>query len=126
MILVNVRPTKEAGLWVVEVQNGKTAYRTEPLNDIKIEKVVNHVVMGMIASRGRNEPLLKHAIPDPIELTKPLTDGIGLSDNHKDFILVKKGKVQVLETGLAYQIAYQLMTRVGKAVMARTHLKGEW
>jgi hypothetical protein len=124
MLLLNVR-TKNKSTWV-EVQNGEKSYRSRDLNAQEVDFFAKDVVLAMLAGAVVETPFLNKAIPDPVELKKPLTNGIGLSDDHRQVLLVKNGSVTVIEEGPRYLMADVLKVRVGHAINKQTHLKGEF
>lgn len=122
MLLLNV--TQINGNTFVEVQNGVTAYRSRALNPQEVDFFAKDVVLAMLAGAVLDTPFLNKAIPEPTELKEPLTNGIGLSMNHKQVLLVKDGNVTVVEEGVRYMMADILKTRVGHAIKNQTHFKG--
>lgn len=124
MLLLNVKNTKKG--FCIEIQNGKDAYRSESLGEAQIPFFCKEVVQAMISSAAYPEPVLYKAIPSPQPQKTALKDGVGLSDDHKSLIRVKNGKVEVLESGIRWEVAVALQLHVGHAIRDGRVFRGEW
>lgn len=124
MLLLNVKSNKKETY--IEVQNGDKAYRSRSLSLTETEFYCKEVVISMISSANFLVPVLYRSIPDPVELKKPLTDGFGLSDDHKKLIQVKGGKETVIDQGARWMIADSLKIQVAHALTLGNHMKGIW
>lgn len=110
----------------VEVQQGNDSYRSRDLSAAEVDFYCTEVVLAMLASAASSMKLLKDAIPEAKPLKKALMGGIGLSDNHKQVVLVQDGETKVLMEGPRWLIAQELQLRVGRALDNRLAMKGVW
>jgi hypothetical protein len=126
MLLLNIKRIHRAASplapqYKVQVQETDgTVFESPLLNEQQTENAVKEVVIAMVGFL----PLKNSLTIEATQLKKPLKDGIGLSDDHREFIKVKDGKVEVLEKDQRWMIARSLMLHVGKKILDRSFLSG--
>ena len=107
--------------YVVQVQevDGST-YESPIFNEKQTETCVKTVVSAMLGF----QPLKTALTIEATVLKKRLRNGIGLTEDHKQFVRVTNSTIEVLHDDLRWLTAQALMVWIGHRILDRSYLNG--